>query len=74
MLSDKLEEIFYKSRDEQIAIQNEGIRRMMSLCEKGHPYYKKSFDEEGIDFSSIRTIEDLETLPLTSKKGLHVST
>jgi len=68
MLSDKLEEIFYKSRDEQIAIQNEGIRRMMSLCEKGHPYYKKSFDEEGIDFSSIRTIEDLETLPLTSKK------
>lgn len=68
MTSDRIEEIFYKSWDEQIALQNEGIRRMMSLCEKGHPYYQKIFAEKGVDFSAVCNIEDLERVPLTSKK------
>jgi len=63
-----MEGIFSKTREEIREIQDKGIRRMMELCRKGHPYYQKRFKEEGIDFSSVKGIDDLEELPLTTKQ------
>ncbi len=64
----KIESVFEKSLEEIQAIQNEGVRHMMALCAAGHPYYQEVFAEQGIDPLSIRNIQDLEKLPLTSKE------
>jgi len=61
-------DIFSLSRDEIIHIQDEGVRRMMALCEKGHPYYQRVFSERDFNFSDIKTTRDLEKIPLTSKQ------
>jgi len=63
-----INDIFFKSRDEIRAIQNEGIRRTMALCARGHIYYREAFAARGIQFQEIRSVEDLEKVPLTSKK------
>jgi len=63
-----ISEIFSKSQDEIRAIQDDGVRRMMALCEVGHAYYREVFSDRGIQFSDIRNIEDLERIPPTSKE------
>lgn len=52
------------------AVQNEKIERQVALCARGHDYYRRRWAEAGIDTGKIRTIDDLERLPLTPKKDL----
>ena len=49
-------------------IQDERLRRMLALCVRGHDYYRRKW--AGIDVGSIRGVDDLEGLPLTSKQDL----
>ena len=65
---ESISEIFSKTPEEIRSLQDRGVRRMMTLCQEGHAYYRKVFAEKGIDFSEIRGIDDLERVPLTSKK------
>ena len=51
-------------------LQSEKLRAMLSLCARGHPYYQRRWGEAGIDVNEIRTLDDLERLPLTPKKDL----
>ena len=37
---------------------------------QGHKYYRRRWDEHGIDPTTIRNIDDLERLPLTPKQDL----
>lgn len=48
-------------------VQTERLRAMLSLCARGHPYYKRKWAECGIDVNEIRSLADLERLPLTPK-------
>ncbi|RJP32767.1 MAG: phenylacetate--CoA ligase family protein [Actinobacteria bacterium] len=57
----------WKSPDEVIDIQNSNLAQQMELVAKYHPYYKKLFADKGIEAGDIRTLEDLEKLPLTQK-------
>jgi phenylacetate-coenzyme A ligase PaaK-like adenylate-forming protein len=50
--------------------QNERLQHMLALCARAHPYYRRMWAEAGIDISSIRTVQDLERLPLTGKQAL----
>ncbi len=50
--------------------QNEALARMTELISKQHPYYKKTFDELGIDISAVRSVADLEKVPVTEKLTL----
>ncbi len=59
--------VFSRSPDEIRKVQDAGIRRMMALCEKGHAYYREIFKARGIRFSDVKGIDDLESIPLTSK-------
>jgi len=59
--------ILYQPAEVIRKIQDQGVRRLMSLCRNGHSFYQRRFRKKGIDFSSIQTIDDLELLPLTSK-------
>lgn len=52
------------------AARDERLRSMLSLCARGHDFYKRRWAEAGIDIASIRGVADLERLPLTSKQDL----
>ena len=57
--------------DDVIAlVQTEKLRAMLALCARGHPYYKRKWNEAGVDVSKINSLSDLESLPLTSKQDL----
>ena len=51
-------------------MQNKLVAEQIELCGRGHKFYKQRWDEHGIDPATIRNIDDLEKLPLTSKKDL----
>ena len=48
-------------------LREERLRRTVALCAKAHPFYRRRFEEEGIGPEGIRTLADLERLPLTQK-------
>lgn len=64
---ENVEWVLYQSSEVIRDLQNEGIEGMMALCQRGHRFYQEFFSKNGIDFESIRTVEDLESVPLTSK-------
>src|SRR3954464_5111709 len=50
--------------------QDERLRHMLALCARGHDYYRRRWAEAGVDVQTIRGVDDLERLPLTSKQEL----
>lgn len=52
------------------AFQNARLQEMIALCARGHPYYRERWLQAGIDPQSIRTVNDLERLPLTPKQAM----
>ncbi|MHA1364768.1 MAG: hypothetical protein ACTSP1_19955, partial [Candidatus Freyarchaeota archaeon] len=54
-------------RRELDEVRNRNLRTQVELCAKYSPFYREVFRECGIDASTIRTIDDLERLPLTTK-------
>ena len=63
-----MEDILFM-RPEKVRTLQEGLlRRMIDLCFRGHPFYRKRFEETGLRESDIRTIDDLEKIPPTFKK------
>src|SRR3954454_3734794 len=50
--------------------QNDKLARQIALCARGSPFYRKQWGEAGIDAATIRTLADLERLPLTRKADL----
>lgn len=51
-------------------VQDERLRAMLALCARGHPYYRRRWQEAGIDIAGIRGVADLVRLPLTRKQDL----
>lgn len=52
------------------AFQEGRLREMIALCSRGHPYYREQWAQAGVDPGEIRTIHDLERLPLTPKQAM----
>ena len=65
-------EAAYKSKEEIKAFQEEGMRSTLEYVYGHSPFYRRLYDEKGVDVSSIRTIEDLSRLPVTTKKDLQL--
>jgi phenylacetate-coenzyme A ligase PaaK-like adenylate-forming protein len=57
----------FKSQKEIKEIQNKNLRAQLDLCKQYSPYYSKLWKEKNIDVSKIKTVDDLEKLPLTTK-------
>ncbi len=54
--------------DDQIyALQNRLLQRQLKRLAEGSRYYKKIFDQYGIDSLSIKTVDDLQKIPVTRK-------
>lgn len=43
------------------------LKKMVKHCYESVPYYKKTFDEYGIDYRSINHLDDLKKLPIIDK-------
>ena len=52
------------------AFQEERLREMLEYVAQHSPFYKKLFAEHHIEITAIRTLEDLQTLPTTTKQDL----
>lgn len=61
------EDLTFKSKEEVLDVQNSNLRNQMERLEKFSPYYRKKFNEWRIDPKSIKTVDDLEKIPLTTK-------
>jgi len=53
--------------DQLNALREERLRRTVAICAKAHPFYRRRFKEDGIDPTRIKTLSDLDRLPLTQK-------
>ena len=60
-------DLSFKGKDEIFTAQNANLVTQMERLEKFSPYYREKFKEWGIDPKSIKTVDDLEKIPLTSK-------
>lgn len=60
-------DLSFKSPQEILDVQNSKLQKQMERLEKLSPFYREKFKEWGIDPKSIKTVDDLEKVPLTSK-------
>lgn len=64
---DHQHDLSFKSREEIRDVQNAALVTQMDRLEKFSPYYRERFKEWGLDPKSIKTVDDLEKIPLTGK-------
>ncbi len=58
------------SAEEMRAFQERRLRRLVRWAERRTPYYRAWFAEQGVSASDIRTLDDLERLPLIDRDTL----
>lgn len=56
------------SYDQKCDYRDEQLRKMVMHCYRTVPYYHNMFNERGINPESIRTIDDLNQLPVLTKE------
>jgi len=61
-------DLSFKSKGEIRAVQNANLVKQMERLEKFSPYYREKFKEWGLDSKSIKTVDDLQKIPITSKE------
>lgn len=58
------------SKAEIKIFQERKLSELLEYVNTNSPYYKSLFDKENIDISKIKTLEDLQLLPITTKEDL----
>ncbi len=58
------------SRESIVAFQERRLRQLVRHAYDNVPYYRRLFDEAGIEPSDIRGLADLERIPITTKATL----
>lgn len=48
------------------AIPAQRLRIVLAMCTRGHAYYRSVWPAADIDITTIRTVDDLQRLPLTA--------
>lgn len=56
-------------REELRALQDHNLRRQLELMAAFSPHYRELFKREGVALEKIRTLGDLERIPVTSKEA-----
>ncbi len=60
----------FKSRDELLSHQLEGLKWTVAHAHAGSPFYRRRLDEAGVGPDGIRSLDDLARLPLTTADDL----
>jgi len=53
-------------------LQEEKLQQLLAYVSHSSPFYKKLFSTHNINVSSVKTIEDLQLLPITTKEDLQL--
>jgi phenylacetate-CoA ligase len=53
--------------EQLIQYRDAKLQRMIKHCYETVPYYKDLFDEKGINYNEIKTLDDLKILPILTK-------
>lgn len=69
---EKHPEIQFLSREEIAQEQNKRLQQTIAYVAANSPYYKRIFAENNIDPSSIKTVADLQRIPVTTKQDLQL--
>ncbi|MBD79190.1 MAG: phenylacetate--CoA ligase [Crocinitomicaceae bacterium] len=64
-------EIEYSSVSDIRTLQNEKLMETIKYVSENSPFYKRKFQEWNIDPKSIKTLEDLQRIPITTKDDLN---
>jgi phenylacetate-CoA ligase len=67
------EKIECASKDDMKKLQLERLQDVVKRAYENVPYYKKRLDKAGIKPEDIKTIEDIQKLPLTTKDDLRAA-
>ena len=65
-----ISEIEKKSKEEIKHLQEQKLQELLTYISKKSPFYKKRFADECIDISTIKKLEDLTKIPVTTKDDL----
>ncbi len=65
---DTTDPLLYMSDGERLDLQNRLLRRQMAWVAEGSRYYRDRFREWGIEPGDIKSVEDLEKIPPTTKR------
>lgn len=65
-----MEDIEVASPEARRELQNGRLRVQVEHAYKNSPFYRRKFDELGIDHLKVRTVDDLKHLPFTTKEDL----
>src|SRR3982750_1903745 len=60
----------YTSPDKIKLMQEQKLQELLQHLNLHSPFYKELFDKKGIDVDTIKTLEDLTSLPTTTKEDL----
>lgn len=68
----KSEELQYLPQGEIKSFQEKKLVDIITYVNTNSPYYKELFAANGIDSTKVRTIEDLQQIPVTTKEHLQL--
>ncbi len=60
------------SREELKELQLEGLKKTLKATQNSQ-FYKKKYEECGVDINAIQTLDDLQKLPFTTKEDLRAN-
>jgi len=58
------------SRDEMSHMQGDRLKRIVKYAYEKVKVYTQKFDEKGIDPADVRTVDDISSIPFTTKSDL----
>ena len=58
------------THDGLAALQGKALRRLVAHAYNNVPHYRRLFDRHGVHARAIRTLSDLENVPITTKDDL----
>lgn len=67
---EKYSEIQFKSKKEIADFQDAKLREQIAYIRDHSPYYQNLFKKNGLKFDDIKTVADLQKVPVTTKKDL----
>ncbi|HRR05048.1 MAG TPA: phenylacetate--CoA ligase family protein, partial [Bacteroidales bacterium] len=62
--------IEYQPQEEIKRFQEQKLKEMLNYLSNFSPFYKKLFLKEKIEIHKIKTLEDLQHIPITTKEDL----
>ncbi|MBN2236723.1 MAG: AMP-binding protein [Bacteroidales bacterium] len=66
----KIPEIEQQSKHEIRVFQQKKLQELLQYVSQNSPFYQRVFEENNIDIQSIKTLEDLVKIPVTTKEHL----